>query len=271
MLADVLQRRRREIDRLTPLRRRPWSDRVATRRVHLRGSAAGHYAPVRMCADHRNGVQHRGVQRQRVVPVAQQDDAFFGNVLGIIVAFEGVNHHARHRRMIDHAGRKHGAQQPVHHVIEPAHGHGPRLHGVAQRLAEVFLAGLLLIESRQRCLDRRVRGLPVGDDKPWIVPFSLQHLVQQVIVLTGPIAMDFVVRAHHRGRLPDTDADLKRQQITLVHRLAADLCVHRRASGLLVVHRVMLDVAHHPVLLDTHDQVADRHPGKHRILAGVFE
>ena len=173
--------------------------------------------------------------------------------------------------MIDDARSKHRPQQPVHHVVEAAHRNLTVLHGIHQRFAEVLVPGLLLVEARERGLHRGMRRLPIGDHKAREVPLALEHMIQQVVVFTGPVAVDLVVRAHHRRGMTDTDADLEGEQIALVHGLLAYDRVNHRAAGLLVVHGVVLDVAHDLVALDTGDEVADRRAGEHRVFTGVLE
>ena len=89
----------------------------------------------------------------------------------------------------------------------------------------------------------------------WVAPQSettqplkpevlLQDLVEQVVVLAGVVAVDEVVGAHHRRRLGDSDGDLEGEQVGLAHGPLVEQDVHDGASGLLIVERIVLDVAH---------------------------
>ena len=173
--------------------------------------------------------------------------------------------------MIDHAGGKHRAQHAMHHVVETRHRYLPRLHRIGKRFAEILVPRHLHVEPRQRRLHRRMRRLPVGHHKSGILPVALEHVVQKPVVLAGPIAVHFVVRAHDAGRVADPDADLKRQKVAFACSLMRDQRIHHRPPRLLVVHGVVLDVAHHLVLLHAHDQVPSGGSSKHGIFAWVLK
>ena len=54
---------------------------------------------------------------------------------------------------------------------------------------------------------------PVGDHEAVEVPVLFQHLVEQVLVFAGEVAVEAVIRAHDRGGMALLYADFKSQQI----------------------------------------------------------
>src|ERR1022692_2299615 len=116
---------------------------------------------------------------------------------------------------------------------------------ISLRRAEETVARHLLIESVQCRLGGRVRAAPVRKDPALEAPLLLQHLVQQVVVFAGIIAVDLVVRAHHARGLRDFQGDLERQQIGLPHGPLVEDHIQDIAPGFLVVECVVLNVAHH--------------------------
>ena len=91
----------------------------------------------------------------------------------------------------------------------------------------------------------------VGAHEPGEGPPLIQGGAEQVLVLAGGLAVDRAVGAHHRGRLGPLGRGPERGQVDLVQRPRAhDRVVGRGvAVGLLVVHREVLDLRHHPLAL----------------------
>ena len=108
--------------------------------------------------------------------------------------------------------------------------------------------------------------------KPWKPEILLQNLVEQVAVLAGVVAVHQVVGAHHGSRAGLLHGDLERQQVGLAHGALVDLDVDDVAAGLLVVERVVLDVADDALSLQAPSSAAPTIlPGQDRIFAVVFE
>ena len=108
----------------------------------------------------------------------------------------------------------------------------------------------------QPALDRFVGGVvgaPIRDHHPFISPFALEDLAQQVPVLAGIHTVDAVVRAHHRPGLSLLDDRFKGRQVDL----AQGALVHHRAAPvtleLLVVGREMLERGADLLALDAPD------------------
>ena len=112
---------------------------------------------------------------------------------------------------------------------------------------------------------------PVAHDEALEAPVVLQDLVEQIVVLAAPAAVDEIVGAHHRARRALLDRELEREQVGLAHRLRGDGHVERRAQRLLVVHRIMLDGRDDVVGLDAVDQRAGHRAGEQRVFADIFE
>ncbi len=126
-------------------------------------------------------------------------------------------------------------------VIEARHGNLAVLNGLLQRIAEILRAGLLLIEAGERGVDGGVRAAPVGEDKAFEVPVFFQHLVEQVVILAGPVGAAgrrdgvAVVGAHDAGGIGQADRNLEREQIAFARGALIDDDVDGGAAGFLVV------------------------------------
>ena len=136
---------------------------------------------------------------------------------------------------------------------------------------EVVVAGLVHVEAGERGLDGGVGATPVGEDEALEAPVVLEHLVEGVVVLAGVVAVDVVVGAHDAGGMGHGDGDLEGEQVGLAHGARVEHGVEGVAAGLLVVERVVLDVAHDVVGLDAHGELADHGAGEDGVFAGVLE
>ena len=96
-------------------------------------------------------------------------------------------------------------------------------------------------------------------------------MIQQPIVLAGPISHYFVIAAHDGGGLSYADAELERQEITLARGFFRKAGIDDGAAGLLIIQSEVLDVTHDVVFLDTAYEVTNHHAGKQWIFAGVLE
>ena len=152
-------------------------------------------------------------------------------------------HHAAARRVVHYPGREFGAHDSAHHIVEASQRHLPAGYRRFQRVAEIAVARLFVIQAGQRGLGGGVRPSPIGKHEALKPPGLLQYAVEQVAVLTGPIAVQLVVRAHHHAGLPFFDGDLECQQVGFAHRAFAELDVADVPARLLVVEGVVLHVA----------------------------
>ncbi len=212
---------------------------------------------------------HR-TQRQHIVFVLQQNNAALGELLCRRVALLHVRH-LLHHRMIEQTRSKDGTQNAVHVVVDLILRNFAAFHGLLQRIAEEHLAWLLLVQTRMRSLHRRVRATPVRQHKTFELEVLLQHIRQQVAVLARKVAIHTVIRAHHAARVRDAKRDLKRTQISLAHSPLADVRVHCIAAALLIVHRVVLQVANDVLRLHALCEVARQCSGQQRILSLVLK
>ena len=211
-----------------------------------------------------------GGERQDAGIILQQDQRLFFDLLRIVTPAEGI-HHAPHRRMVDHAIGEHAAHDAVHHIIQPRLRKLPIQHVLFQGRTEVGVARLLHVQPGARGLKRAVRALPIGEYEALEVPVLLQHLVQQVVVLAGKVAVHAVVAAHHAGGLGAGNRNLEGEQIGLAQGAAVQHGIQRVASGLLVVQRVVFDVAHHLLRLHAPGELTDHDAGQDGVFAGVLE
>ena len=116
-----------------------------------------------------------------------------------------------------------------------------------------------------------MRRLPIRHDKPFEVPVFLQDVGQQILVFARVVSIHTVVSAHDRGWIPLAHANLERQQIAFSHRTLIDVGVDGIAPTLLIVHRVMLDVANDVLSLRSPNQRSDHSPGEDWVLAQVLK
>ena len=118
---NVFQRGRREVDGLAPVRTaRPWIGGVAAGCVDLRGAAAREDAYIGVGSDERDG-GGTGFQRKNGAGVFEQNDALFGDVLGVVASAKRIDYGAD-GRIVDDAGGEHAAQNAMDHVVQASLG-----------------------------------------------------------------------------------------------------------------------------------------------------
>ena len=150
-------------------------------------------------------------------------------MLRIIPPLEGIDHRPWHRRIVDHPGGKHAAQNAVIHVLDPRQRYLPLLHRLFQRRPKVNVLGHLLIEPGQRGLHGAVRPAPVREHPSLEAEVLLQNLVQQPVV-SQEKSLFTRLYAHHSRGLGNPDRNLKRQQIALPRGLVVDVGVDNIAA-----------------------------------------
>ncbi len=270
-----LQRRRRIVGhRPRPGGRFQTGHRVAAARYHHRRTATRQHALVRMRADHGDRMQV-GRQRQQRAFIAQQHRAGFQRALRHGEVGVGVDR-ALLRWMVEQPHGEHAAQDARDHVVQPGVADLTMCERLLQRRVEVDLlvehfGGRLLIQSGIGRLGGAMRGAPVGHHEARIAPVLLEYLVEQEVVLAGPVAIDLVVRAHHRSGTAARDRQLEGEQIGFAHGAFPDARVDGGARGLLVIQRVVFDRGQHVLALDAAYGLADECAGQQGILAGVLE
>ena len=150
-------------------------------------------------------------------------------------------------------------------------GNFARIDGGLVLVAEEEAARLLVIEAGGGRFFSAVCTAPVGEDESGELPVFLQHVGEQVFVLAGEVAVDAVIGAHDGGGMSLGNADFKCQQIAFARGAFADGDVDGVASALLVVERVVLDVADHVGGLRALDEPGHQRAGEDRIFAEVFK
>ena len=127
-----------------------------------------------MAANDRYALRLRRRERKNAARILQQHQALFLNLLRVVASAEGIDHTARHWRLVDHAIHKHAAHNAMHHIVQPRLRHRSVLHGLLQRIAEeVVVARLVHVEPCQRGLHGRVRPAPVREHKALKSPVLL--------------------------------------------------------------------------------------------------
>ena len=270
--ANRLQRRSRKPNMCLPVRialaRR--HDRVSARGVNLRRTAAGNHAHIGVRPDHRDAVNLRSVERKLRMIVLQQHRTFFSDFLRDFQAAHDV-HHAPLRRIVNHTSGEHAPQNAAHMIVQFRYRHLARFDCLLELVTVEDFARLLMIESGSRGLLDAVCTAPVRQYKALEVPVFLHNVGQQILVFAGVVAPDPVVGAHHRRRIGFLQSDFKRQQIALARGAFVDGYVDRVASAILIIERVMFDVADDMLRLQPLHDRPHHLSGKHRILAQIFK
>ena len=209
-----------------------------------------------------------------MVRVLEQHRTLLSDPLGGVGARERI-HDAAAGRVVDDARGERGTDDAAHHVVDAAHGHLSRLDGLLQRVAEPRPFGrtsrLLGVQACQRRLRGAVRGVPVGDDESLEAPGLLQQLVEQVVVLAGPVAVHLVVGAHDHAGLALQHGDLEGEQVGLAHDARAHLHVADVAPGLLIVDGVVLEISDDLLALLALDHLGHHLAGEDRIFSEILE
>jgi hypothetical protein len=182
----------------------------------LRRATAGKHAYVGRRSDDGDGLDGRGAQRQLAVGILEQNRALLRHAPRHFEAAKDVDHLGG-RPVVKEPDREFGPQNAVDHLVEARHGHFAALHGLLERIREIGIARHLDVESGEGRFHRAVRRAPIRQDESFETGGLLQDLAQNVSVLAGPVAVDLVVRAHHRGNIRILDSDSKRQQIGFPH------------------------------------------------------
>ncbi len=137
-------------------------------------------------------------------------------------------------------------------------------------MAAAWIAGEL-IEAGIGCFGRGVDRAPVGHDVALEAPVLFEHPVVEVVVLTGPVAIDEIIGAHDRAGIGQVIDHLEGQQVGLAHGRFRNGGVDRGALAFLVVDRPVLHGRDHVLRLDAVDQPAGHAAGQQRVFAGIFE
>ena len=72
---------------------------------------------------------------------------------------------------------------------------------------------------------------PIADDKPFEAPLVAEHIVEQLMALSAPFAVDAVVRRHHRSNA-FVDHPTEVRQVNLVQRHIVDQNINGEPSVL---------------------------------------
>ena len=250
-------------------------DRRPADRADLRRTSAGQDADIGMAADHDDRARAAG-ERQDIAVVLQQDDAGLGRALrhlgmcGIVDRLCGGG-----GRVVVQSARDHAGQDAVDHLVEPRGRDTSGLHRVGQWCAEEHLRieflSRFLVETGVRGFLGRMYRAPVGHHEAGVFPVAAQHVGQQDLVLARIVAVDPIIRAHHRAGLSLGDRDLEREQVAFAQSRGVDLRIEDRATGLLAVQHEMLDRRDDVARLHATDRRAAHDPGQQRILAEIFE
>ncbi len=154
-----------------------------------------------------------------------------------------------YRRVLEEPEPQHRGQHAEHPHVDLRFGDLPAGHGIFQ-LVEEPEGRLLLIQARAQRLDGAVCGRVVTHHKALEADLIAQDAVQDLIVFARVNEVDFIEGTHGSAGVRCLDPDSEGTNIDFLegafthHRVATD-----KAIFLLVVGGVVLDVAHHRVLL----------------------
>ena len=165
----------------------------------MRRAALG-VGPVRVAADHGDGVEPAAVQRQHGVAVLEQRDAAFGHLARRLAVLLD-----RDRRrlgvILEQAVLEHRPQDAVHVLVERGLGHLARLDRGQDglRRIELAVAGLHVQAVVER-LHGGVGGAEVRQHEAGEPELALEDVDQEQPVLAGVVPVELVERAHRRAQ-----------------------------------------------------------------------
>ena len=116
-----------------------------------------------------------------------------------------------------------------------------------------------------------VDAAPVADHHSVEAPFTLEDVVQQVLVVAVPLALVEVVGAHYGPGAAFLDGGLEGREVDLVQSPVVDAHVCGEAVGLLIVEGIMLDAGGYVVALDPLHVRYDHLRREVRVLAHILE
>ena len=94
-----------------------------------------------------------------------------------------------------------------------------------------------------------MRSAPVGNDNSVETPFSLEDIVQKVLVMAGMLSLVKIISSHDRPCATFLHSSLECREINLVQRSVRKDCIILMPLGLLVVQSIMLHAHCDSVLL----------------------
>ena len=184
--------------------------RRRSRRIHLRRSSARNHALVGMRANHGDGAHLRAIQRQNPFIIFQQHDTLFRNLPRSFQPTFHI-HYASLPRIVHDAAGKFRTQNPPHVLIQLRNRNFALLYRLLQRLAIINIFRLLVIETSRGRFHGAVCAAPIGHHESFEPPRFPQHFRKQIFVLARIIAVNRIVGTHHRARIANLDANVKRQ------------------------------------------------------------
>ena len=173
------------------------------------------------------------------------------------------------------AGEAGGADDVLKHAADVAvqvcFGEAAVLHGGDYALDLVGHAGLHEVVACTHCGHGAFLVAPVGHHDAVEAPLVTQDGGEELVVLLGVDAVDFVVRAHDGPGVGLADGDLEALQVELAEDAGADAGVVAHTVDLLVVGGEMLDGYAHAVALDAAHVGCGHLAGEEGILGEVLE
>ena len=127
------------------------------------------------------------------------------------------------------------------------------------------------IEPRFQTCDPIVHGAPIGHDKSVKAPFCPQNVCQKPLVLRAILAVDLIVRTHHRRRLCLFDNDLKNFEIDLPNGTQIGNTVTHKSVCLRIVERKVFHRCGNTVFLNAFHLCRRKRSRKQRILGKIFK
>ena len=216
------------------------------------------------------GNSFRAFQRKRMALITKQDDGLRRRFPGrdcvrLQVRMAGIGVLPEPRRL-DHI-----LQNPADVAVHFFHRQSAILHTLENALDFHIGTRVHQVVAGLDGQDGIVLEPPVRNYDAVIAPVIPEDGGQEFIILLGILAVQFVVRAHHRPRTAFFDGNLEILQIDLPQGPAAHLGVVFSPVGLLIIDRVVLDGCAHAVALDT-PHIGRRHlAGEERILREILE
>ncbi len=144
------------------------------RRFQVRAAAAADAAFGGVRADHGDGFEFAGIQRQERLVVFEQHDTLLGHLARQGLVFGGIDRPGR-CGIIQLTRQENQFQHPAGGCVDHAFVHLPGAHGMFQQFAEPFgRAGHFDVEAGLDRWNRAVGGGPVRNHRPLKAPFLAQ-------------------------------------------------------------------------------------------------
>ena len=116
-----------------------------------------------------------------------------------------------------------------------------------------------------------LHAAPVADDRSVESPFTLENVIEQILVVAAMLVLVQIVRTHYGPGTSFLYGSLEGRQVNLVQGPVIHVDIHGMAMRLLIVQGIMLHAGGNAVGLHSPDILSGHFPGEIRVLSHIFE